>query len=158
LRPEPAPLLDPRGEYLTRVWSQAVYPMAEARGMTLQLPPVQPRSRKALEAAEFAREQGKFDEFHLACFRAFFEEGRDIGDPEVLLALGEEVGLARDALQQALATDQYTPKVLADQAEAARLGITGVPTYIVGERHVVVGAQPYEVLREVTDRALHERQ
>ena len=44
LRPEPAPTLDPNGEYLHRVWNQSVYPMAEQRGMVLRLPPVQPRS------------------------------------------------------------------------------------------------------------------
>ena len=58
LRPDPVPTLDPDAPYLHRVWSQSVYPMAEARGMTLRLPPVQPRSRKALEAAEFARSVG----------------------------------------------------------------------------------------------------
>jgi predicted DsbA family dithiol-disulfide isomerase len=69
LRPEPAPTLDPNGDYLHRVWNQSVYPMAEQRGMVLRLPPVQPRSRKAFEAAEFAREVGRFDPMNRACSR-----------------------------------------------------------------------------------------
>jgi predicted DsbA family dithiol-disulfide isomerase len=80
LRPDPIPTLDPDGDYLHRVWNASVYPMAEALGMKLRLPPVQPRSRKALEAAEFSREKGLYDEMHNALFRAFFEDGRDIGD------------------------------------------------------------------------------
>src|SRR5215218_7817962 len=56
LRPEPEPTLDPDAEYLHRVWNQSVYPMAQERGMVMKLPPVQPRSRKAHEAAEFARQ------------------------------------------------------------------------------------------------------
>src|SRR5690349_20458119 len=54
LRPEPEPTLDPDGDYLDRVWNQSVYPMAQDRGMNIRLPPVQPRSRKAHEAADFA--------------------------------------------------------------------------------------------------------
>ena len=51
--------------------------------MTLRLPPVQPRSRKALEAAEVAREQGLFDRMHSALFKTFFEHGLDIGEIDV---------------------------------------------------------------------------
>jgi len=156
LRPEPAPLLDPQGEYLTRVWSQAVYPLAKERKMRLKLPPVQPRSRKALEAAEFAREQSKFDLFHEGLFRAFFQDGRDIGQIEVLLETGEQVGLDRDALRRVLITDRYKEKVLQDEAEAARLGITGVPTHIVAGRYFVVGAHPYEALKQAVEKALKE--
>lgn len=61
LRPYPVPTLDLDGEYLRRVWNASVYPMAALLGMALRLPPVQPRSRRALEAAEFARERGSRD-------------------------------------------------------------------------------------------------
>ncbi len=71
LRPEPVPTLDPTGEYLHRVWNQSVYPMAEQRGMVLRLPPVQPRSRKAFEAAEFARGVGRFDSINCAHVQGF---------------------------------------------------------------------------------------
>ncbi len=71
--------------------------------MKLRLPPVQPRSRKALEAAEFAREKGLYDEMHNALFRAFFEDGRDIGDVEVILDVAAPVGLDLSELRIALA-------------------------------------------------------
>ena len=103
LRPEPVPTLDPGGEYLHRVWNQSVYPMADERGMTLRLPPVQPRSRKALEAAEFAREAGRFDPMHRALFKAFFEDGRDLADHGVLIETAQSVGLDSQALEGALA-------------------------------------------------------
>src|SRR5450830_333556 len=57
LRPEPRPTLDPDGDYLHTTWNRSVYPMAAERGMSLKLPPVQPRSRKAFEAVAYAREQ-----------------------------------------------------------------------------------------------------
>ena len=150
LRPDPVPTLDPDGEYLHRVWNAAVYPMANSSGMTLRLPPVQPRSRKALEAAEFAREKGLFDEMHTALFEAFFRDGRDIGDTDVLVEVGEGVGLDGEELRAALARGRYTHKVLADEELARRLGVDSVPTMFVapdgappesGAR--ITGAQPY---------------
>ena len=150
LRPDPIPTLDPDGEYLHRVWNASVYPMARSLGKTLRLPPVQPRSRKALEAAELARERGRFDAMHNALFRAFFEEGRDIGDVEVLLDIGGSVGLDREGLRVALDEGRYTEKVVADERLATRLGVDSVPTMFVTregasleEAEKITGAQPY---------------
>jgi len=148
LRPDPIPTLDPDGEYLHRVWNASVYPMASFLGLRLRLPPVQPRSRKALEAAEFAREQGAHDEMHHALFRAFFEEGRDIGKAEVLLDVGASVGLDRASLLDALKNGRYTEKVVADEVLARRLGVDSVPTMFVApagaqleSAEVITGAQ-----------------
>lgn len=88
LRPEPMPTLDPQGEYLQSVWTRAVYPMARHRNMTLRLPPVQPRSRSALELAEYAKQEGCFEEVHRRVFQAFFEDGRDLGRIDVLTEIG----------------------------------------------------------------------
>ncbi len=130
LRPEPAPTLDPKGEYLRRVWEGSVFPMAERAGVILRLPPVQPRSRKALETAEFARHKGKFDAMHGALFKAFFEEGRDIGDTNVLLDLAGRIGLNPVDLLGSLEAKEYMPKVVADEKLAQRLGIHAVPAMV----------------------------
>jgi predicted DsbA family dithiol-disulfide isomerase len=150
LRPDPVPTLDPDGEYLHRVWNASVYPMARSLGMTLRLPPVQPRSRKALEAAEYAREEGKFDALHTALFKAFFEDGRDLADTGVLLEVGESVGLEREELRKALDEGRYTEKVVADEELARKLGVASVPTMLVGaadasleEAEAITGTQPY---------------
>lgn len=162
LRPDPVPTLDPDGEYLRTTWNRAVYPMARQRGMTLRLPPVQPRSRKALEAAEFARDQGCFDEMHNALFRAFFEEGQDLNDTDVLLDVGASVGLDREGLRTALEEGRYTGKVLEDERLASELGVQAVPMMLVGRAsealeaaEAVSGAQPYEYVRAAVERALH---
>jgi predicted DsbA family dithiol-disulfide isomerase len=159
LRPEPVPTLDPDGEYLHRVWGQSVYPMARERGMTLRLPPVQPRSRKAHEATAFARAEGHADAMNEALFRAFFAEGRDIGDPSVLAAIGREGGLDADALARALAEGRFTAEVLADEAEAQRLGLSGVPALVIGPSaepvehgYLLQGAQPYVTVAAVVER------
>lgn len=155
LRPEPVPTLPPDGDYLRSTWARAVYPMAAERGMRLKLPPVQPRSRLAFEAVAHARSQGRGDALHLAVFRAFFEDGRDIGDPEILADLGAEVGLDRAALRTALATGAHAAEVQADQALAQRLGIRGVPMMVLRRADAtpdegvgLSGAQPAAALIE----------
>lgn len=160
LRPEPEPTLDPDAPYLHRVWGQSVYPMAAERGMTLRLPPVQPRSRPAHEAAAFARAGGAFDAMHLALFRAFFEEGRDIGDVAVLADLAEGVGLPGGELRSALAAGRHREEVLADQGLARRLGLRGVPALVIakadeagGRGLLVQGAQPLAALRAAVAQA-----
>ncbi len=161
LRPDPVPTLDPGGEYLRDIWTRAVYPMAEQREMTLRLPPVQPRSRLALEAAEFAREQGTFNEMNRAIFRAFFETGKDIGDREMLLGIARDVGIDGDGLLLALERGVYHQRVIADEQLAHQLGLSGVPAMLLrreGElleaATEIVGAQPYHVLRRTVDQLL----
>ena len=102
LRPEPVPTLDPNGEYLHRVWSSSVYPLAERLNITIKLPPVQPRSRRAHEAVHWAKHQGRFSEYNEALYRAFFERGEDISNIDVLSRLASDVGLDSSALRQAL--------------------------------------------------------
>ncbi len=157
LRPEPEPTLDPNAEYLHRVWGQSVYPMAQDRGLALKLPPVQPRSRKAHEAAEFAREAGLLDAMNRALFKAFFEDGRDLADPDVLVDIGRSVGLDESGLREALASGRHQERVLDDEHLARQIGISGVPALIVtagAQAYLVSGAQPYETVTDVLDRAL----
>lgn len=163
LRPEPVPTLDPESGYLDDVWARAVMPMAEERGVEIRRPPVQPRSREALETAEFAREKGAFDRVHGRLFEAFFREGRDLGDREVLAGVAESAGLSGDELEAALREDRYTEKVLQDQVEARELGVSGVPALFVAppdvpleEARVVEGAQPYDTVRRAVLEALGE--
>jgi predicted DsbA family dithiol-disulfide isomerase len=161
LRPEPVPTLDPNGEYVHDVWKKAVLPMAQARGMLLRLPPVQPRSRLAHEAAAFGRAHGCFAPLNQALFQTFFERGEDIGDLDVLVRLGAAVGLDRAALSAALIEGRYRQQVLDDEALGRRLALSGVPATLVRaandplERAILVeGAQPLEVFKDAVMRTL----
>jgi predicted DsbA family dithiol-disulfide isomerase len=161
LRPEPTPTLDPDGEYLHRVWKQSVYPMAEERGLTLRLPPVQPYSRKAHEAAEFARQAGQFDFMHRALFRAFFEDGRDLASLDVLLDIGRAAGLQARDMRDALESGRHAGKVLEDQRLAQEIGVSGVPALVISagrQAYLLSGAQPYEIVRDVIGRALSDKE
>jgi predicted DsbA family dithiol-disulfide isomerase len=163
LRPDPRPTLDPAGEYLRTTWERSVYPMARERGMSLKLPPVQPRSRKAMESVAYAHSQGKADAMHEAMFRAFFEEGRDIGQTDVLLDIGESVGLQRDALRKALDDNAFAAQVTQDQQLARGFGISGVPIMVLREAGApwqeavaLQGAVPYESMRAAVGQVIGE--
>src|SRR5829696_1239234 len=152
LRLEPTPTLDPDGEYLHGVWKQSVYPMAKERGLHLRLPPIQPYSRKAHEAAEFARQAGQFDPMHRALFRAFFEDGRDLASLDVLLDIGRAIGLRVRDMRDALESGRHAGKVLEDQRLAQEIGVSGVPALVISagrQAYLLSGAQPYEIVRDV---------
>ncbi|MGI3902639.1 MAG: DsbA family oxidoreductase [Janthinobacterium lividum] len=157
LRPEPQPPLDPEGDYLLNIWETAVYPMAEERGMVLRLPPVQPRSRLAAMTAAFARSAGAFDAVHEALFRAFFEEGLDIGDRSVLLDIATLAGLDSAELHKALDEPALEARIRAEEEQAMRLGIGGVPAIVirhgVGEAYLLSGAQPFDVVQHAIEQA-----
>jgi predicted DsbA family dithiol-disulfide isomerase len=145
LRPEPVPTLDPKGEYLRRVWGQSVYPLAEQLGVPIRLPSRQPRSRLAFEAAELARECGKLAEWTRAAYEAFFHKDRDISDTEVLKGIAREVGLDEGELVEVLTDHRYLADVLEQEGEAARIGVDAVPMTLVGP-HALPGLVPYETL------------
>ena len=164
LRPEPFPTLPPNGAYLRDVWTRAVYPMAEDRNMTLKLPAIQPRSRLAHEAAQFAAEQGMFETMNMGLFRAFFEDGRDISNPEVLVDVGRCAGVNVKELPAALDEGRFRERVLADQSLAHDLGISGVPAMLLRpegqpiERGIdLTGAEPFESINPLVRDLLEGR-
>lgn len=149
LRPEPVPTLDPQGEYLTRVWRESVYPLAERMGMPLRLPPLQPRSRLAHEAACFAAAEGRLTPFRAEVFRAFFQRGEDIGSVNVLVACGKNLGLDGTAMRLALERGGFTAQVTADEQVAERLGVHAVPAYVANRGRVVSGVRTLEEVRRL---------
>jgi predicted DsbA family dithiol-disulfide isomerase len=153
LRPDPVPTLDPNGDYLHRVWGSSVYPLARNLGVEIKLPPVQPRSRRAHEAAHWARRHGKFREYNDALFRAFFQRGEDIADTNVLTRLAAHMNLQGDDLRGALDNELHLENVLADEREAKKLGLRGVPTLIANRKIALSGVQSLESLQKFVEHA-----
>lgn len=151
LRPEPVPTPPPGGDYLQRAWATSVLPLAARLGVTMTLPPVQPRSRLAHQAAHWARTQGRFDEYHAAIFRAFFERGEDIGRIEVLGALAWGLGLSGEFLGEALARRECEQAVLDEERTAQTLGLSGVPAFVADRRVATSGVQPAVNLKQLVE-------
>ena len=89
--------------------------------------------------------------------RAYFTEGQAIGDPAVLAAVAEEVGLPADRVREVLASQEFADDVAADQAEATALGANGVPFFVIDRRYGISGAQPAELFEQALRQAWDER-
>jgi predicted DsbA family dithiol-disulfide isomerase len=111
-----------------------------------------PNTRRVLAMAEYARAKGKLDEFRRAGMEAHWRFDKDLEDDAHLRAIAESVGL--DGVEAVAAADdlRYTSQVEANLAEAHEHGVSGIPTFFIGDEKVV-GCQPYEVLAEAAERA-----
>ncbi len=87
-------------------------------------------------------------------FKAYFEEGRDIGAAGVLTDIGAEAGLERDLVARLLASDADRAEILARDQDARDKGCTSVPTFVVANHAVVPGAQPTALWERVIDELL----
>ncbi len=120
-----------------------------AAGLAYNPPPeVVPNSRRALRLTELARDLGRHDETHDRLMDAYWSDARDIGDPEVLRRLADELGLPREDVERVLASDAYLDRVERSTRQAASLGASGIPAWLLDHRLLVLGAQPREVFEQ----------
>jgi predicted DsbA family dithiol-disulfide isomerase len=143
--------------YLSRIESAPYLPLAEEAGLVMKRGTRLINTRLALSAAEFAREQGLFDAMHLALFRAYWEQTGDIESVDGLKQIATEVGLDAEAMATALAAGRYEDVLDANRREATQVGINGIPAHVFGLRYLVMGAHPYEILKQVADKVAAER-
>ncbi|MGW7490288.1 DsbA family oxidoreductase [Streptomyces sp. NPDC054786] len=101
-----------------------------------------------------ARAHGVQDALLDAFYRANFAEARTLGDPAVLREIAVGAGLPADEADRVLADPgAYAPEVRAEEREAAELGATGVPFFVIDRRYGISGGQPAEVFRQALERA-----
>jgi predicted DsbA family dithiol-disulfide isomerase len=99
-----------------------------------------------------AAAHGVQDDAKERLMRAYFTEGEPIGDPETLVRLIAEIGIDADEARAVLEGDAYTDEVRAEEELAHRIGIQGVPFFVLNRRFGVSGAQPAEVLLDALAR------
>ena len=109
-------------------------------------------SRLAQELGKWADTQPGGAALHDALYKAYFVDARNIGDVEVLVELAEAVGLPGEEARAVIAERRFKDAIDADWEKSHRYGVTGVPTF-VADRYGVVGAQPYEVLEQLVEKA-----
>ncbi|MCJ2034951.1 DsbA family oxidoreductase [Methylobacterium sp. J-068] len=103
-----------------------------------------PNTRDAHRLIAAGQEAGRGEALVEGLFRAYFEQGEDIGDRAVLLRLARASGLAPNAANAALARTDLSDRIVGLEAQAARMAIGGVPFFIVDEGRAVSGAQTRE--------------
>ena len=143
-------------EYRARI--EAGRPQLEAMareryGLEMNPGPFGINSRPALVGAKFAEAQGVGEAYHNAMFRAYWQDAKNIEDVDVLVEVATAVGLNRDEFLAALDDPQYQNAMLADVQQAFQYGLSGVPAMVYNNKYLVTGAQPYELLVEVAEKA-----
>ena len=105
---------------------------------------------------QLAKTKGLGDAAEERLFRAYFTEGRDFGDHDVLVELGTEIGLPETEIRTVLDSEEFANKVEQDIDEAASLGIQGVPFFVFDRRYAISGAQPPELFLSTLEQSFRE--
>lgn len=115
-----------------------------------------PSSVNAHRLVRLAARYGRASEAVEALFSAHFTDGLDIGETETLVAVAQAIGLQPDGVRAFIRGEQEGDAVHADNLRAHRLGINGVPCFVIGGRHAIAGAQEPEVIERLLDVAALE--
>jgi predicted DsbA family dithiol-disulfide isomerase len=155
------PTIPPEGKsrraYLEQKFGSAerikeIYERVAAVGAEVGIPfafdriEVSPNTLDAHRLIRWAGEYNLQDAVVEALFSAYFIDGKDIGDRALLADIAAGAGMDRAQIAERLASEDDRAEVRADIVASQRIGVTGVPTYILASRYGLVGAQPAEEL------------
>lgn len=146
---------------ISREQADAMNKQVAARAATLGLEfnvdtAIATNTARAHRLIHHAATEGKQQQMARRLFEAYFSEGRNVGDPEVLADLATEVGLDRDAGLNVVLSDAYAAEFADDVQLAREIGITGVPFFVLDGKYAISGAQPLQVFNEALATAWQE--
>jgi predicted DsbA family dithiol-disulfide isomerase len=128
--------------------------MAAEEGLEYHLESARPGNTfDAHRLVHLAAQHGSADELMERLYRAYFTDSEPIGDHEALRELALEIGLPDEEVRELLAGDRFAAEVRADEEEASTLGITAVPSFVVGRAALIPGAQDVETILAILNRA-----
>lgn len=127
---------------------------AEKAGLALRLDRIQrtPSTLNAHRLIHWAGLEGRQHAVVSALFRAYFQEGRDIGDESVLVDLAAKAGMDGALVARLLTSDADSDDIRARDADIRHRGLRGVPGFLLGRQYVLTGAQPTEVWLDILDQ------
>lgn len=140
------PISQIESRFFNEMWL-TVERLAKESGITMNAPTVLSNSSLAIIASEYARKENMFETFHDAVFRAYWQEGKDIGDIKVLLDIAKTIGLDPSGLNEYFKKDDWEESIKKQSQSAKDHQVSGVPTFIIGEK-TIIGAQPYNIIKE----------
>jgi predicted DsbA family dithiol-disulfide isomerase len=167
LNPDMPRVMPARGDYVVRKFGgedrarrlySAIAEIGRAEGLILHFDRIR-RTPSSVDAHRLVRWGGAFgagEALVEALFAAHFVDGRDIGDVHVLTDVAVGCGLDGAAALRFLLSDVEVDAIHAENLRAHRLGINGVPCFVIGGRHAIAGAQESEVLERLLDIAVVE--
>lgn len=127
---------------------------AKALGLVIKHRDQVPNSRRAHECTEYARSKGKLEAFHHEVLQRYWSHGEDLHDWAVLGAAALVAGLDPVEMQAQVEAGLWKHEMEAGVAAAREVGVNSVPTFIVGNKYVIEGAQTAAVFRQAFERIL----
>ena len=124
---------------------------AEAAGLKLNLDGIArtPNTLDAHRLIHWAGIEHRQHEAVTALFEAYFVEARDIGNSEVLADIADGIGMDASVVMRLLGSDADRDNIITRDSQAREMGVQSVPTFIVGGKHAVQGAQPADLWRKL---------
>src|SRR5258708_3630127 len=135
---------------------QKVLMVAAETGILVAPPRTWIDSRAALQGSELARDAGVFPAYHDGVFRAAFERGDDISQPELLETIAANAGMDRAKFRTSLSSGQMKSRLEDHKREAEEFSALGYPTFILGD-FPMIGIQPIESMRLLLGRYIQQR-
>lgn len=152
-------LVKRKGMSREQVWAMLanVTEMAKNAGLEYHLDQsIMVNSQKAHQLIQFAKSKNLGNEIEERLFKAFFTEGKNVADIEILTQLGKEIGLDENELQTAFTDERYKYQMTQDIQEGQNLGVKGVPFFVFDRKYGVSGAQPAEAFLETISKSFTE--
>jgi len=133
---------------------------AEAEGLNINFEGITrtPNTMDAHRLIHWAGVEDRQMPVAMALFRAYFEDGRDIGDTEVLADIADSAGMDAAMVQKLLASEADLEDIAARDKAFREMGVTGVPCFIVAGKHAVPGAQPTDLWLQVIDELTEQHE
>ncbi len=110
------------------------------------MPTTSKKAHQILRLIDDKEAKGVFIDY---VFKAFFEEGKDISNLNVLTEIGLNVGLKKEDIKAVYETDMYAVEIKRDYQEAEDLGLSGVPAFVVDRSYYLLGGQPQSAFIEM---------
>ncbi|HEY9578091.1 MAG TPA: DsbA family oxidoreductase [Pseudobacillus sp.] len=130
---------------------------AKTVGLTFNFENMKPTNTlDAHRLAKFAAEKGKEAEMTERLLKAYFTDSLLISDIHILMEIAEAVGLDKEETLSFLKESRFTEEVRADEEEARRLGVQGVPFFVFNDKYAVSGAQPVEAFTAALQKVWEE--
>ncbi|MGB0843373.1 MAG: DsbA family oxidoreductase [Alphaproteobacteria bacterium] len=117
-----------------------------------------PNTLKAHRLIRLATTEGKGQEVKDLMFKAYFEDGLDIGNTNELAFIAHQCGMDRDKVTAFLMGNDFAQELMQEDQAARQAGVTGVPFFIIDDKYVLSGAQPAEAFHKIFDLALTANQ